>query len=126
MSPQLRRRYERLEARTGMSLEAQESDRREILAMARATKLDEDRALLERLIDKNARQGEYAVFDADNTIWRYDLESAGSGWTQVTLTYDWSAVPPQTRDIEFPPFESHHLDNSLKNLAGLAERRIVS
>ncbi|WP_406277937.1 haloacid dehalogenase-like hydrolase [Streptomyces sp. NBC_00191] len=31
---------------------------------------------LERLIDKHAGRGEYAVFDADNTIWRYDLEEA--------------------------------------------------
>jgi hypothetical protein len=28
-----------------------------------------------------------------------------------------------TRNIEFPPFDVQHLDNSLKNLAGLAERR---
>jgi hypothetical protein len=59
-------------------------------------------------------------------VWRYDLEPAGPGRTQVTLTYDWSGVPPQMRDIEFPPFGVDHLDNSLKNLAGLAERRIVS
>ncbi len=59
-------------------------------------------------------------------IWRYDLEPAGPDRTQVTLTYDWSGVPPQMRDIEFPPFDVDHLDNSLKNLAGLAERRIVS
>jgi hypothetical protein len=26
------------------------------------------------------------------------------------------------RDIKFPPFEAQHLDNSLKNLAALAER----
>ncbi|WP_406730055.1 haloacid dehalogenase-like hydrolase [Streptomyces sp. NBC_01794] len=31
---------------------------------------------LERLIDKNTGQGQYAVFDADNTIWRYDLEES--------------------------------------------------
>jgi hypothetical protein len=55
-------------------------------------------------------------------IWRYDLESAGPGRTRVTLTYDWSGVPPQMRDIKFPPFEAQHLDNSLKNLAALAER----
>jgi hypothetical protein len=59
-------------------------------------------------------------------IWRYDLESAGPGQTAVTLTYDWSRVPPDKGDIPFPPFELQHLDNSLKNLAGLAERRIVS
>lgn len=47
-------------------------------------------------------------------------------WIVLTLTYDWSGVPAHMRDIEFPPFEAAHLDNSLKNLAGLAERRIVS
>ena len=55
-------------------------------------------------------------------IWRYDLEPAGPGRTRVTLTYDWSGVPPHMRGIGFPPFEAQHLDNSLKNLAGLAER----
>lgn len=42
----------------------------------------------------------------------------------MTLTYDWSAVPPQLREhIQFPPFDSVHLDNSLKHLAELAEAR---
>ena len=59
-------------------------------------------------------------------VWRYDLKSAEAGRTQVTLTYDWSGVPAQRRDIEFPPFDIEHLNNSLKNLAGLAEGRIVS
>lgn len=54
--------------------------------------------------------------------WRYDLEPSGADQTQVTLTYDWSQVPPDNRDIEFPPFDPEHLDNSLKNLADLAER----
>ena len=27
-------------------------------------------------------------------IWRYDLEATGPARTTVTLTYDWSAVPP--------------------------------
>nr|WP_090276183.1 polyketide cyclase [Mycolicibacterium komanii]CRL69381.1 polyketide cyclase/dehydrase and lipid transport [Mycolicibacterium komanii] len=56
-------------------------------------------------------------------IWRYDLEAVGQGRTAVTLTYDWSNVAPHMRDIEFPPFEPQHLDNSLKNLATLAEER---
>jgi Activator of Hsp90 ATPase homolog 1-like protein len=58
-------------------------------------------------------------------IWRYDLETAGEGQTAVTLTYDWSAVPQQARDEigGFPPFDSSHLDNSLKHLAELAEAR---
>ena len=57
-------------------------------------------------------------------IWRYDLEPLGDDRTEVTLTYDWSAVPAATREhIEFPPFDRQHLDNSLKHLAGLAQDR---
>jgi uncharacterized protein YndB with AHSA1/START domain len=56
-------------------------------------------------------------------FWRYDLKPVGSAQTEVTLTYDWSRVPPQTREhIGFPPFDASHLDNSLKHLAELAER----
>lgn len=56
-------------------------------------------------------------------IWRYDLDPVGGDRTAVTLTYDWSNVAPHMRDIEFPPFEPQHLDNSLKNLASIAEAR---
>jgi uncharacterized protein YndB with AHSA1/START domain len=53
-------------------------------------------------------------------IWRYDLTPAAGG-TDVTLTYDWSAVPAELREhIGFPPFEPSHLDNSLSHLAELA------
>jgi len=53
--------------------------------------------------------------------WRYDLEPAGAGATTVTLTYDWSAVPPPVREhIGFPPFDRSHLTNSLRHLAALA------
>ncbi len=39
----------------------------------------------------------------------------------ATLTYDWSAVAPDLREhIQFPPFDSAHLENSLKNLSDLA------
>jgi hypothetical protein len=56
-------------------------------------------------------------------FWRYDLTPVGSAQTEVTLTYDWSAVPQQLREhIGFPPFGVEHLDNSLKHLAELAER----
>lgn len=58
-------------------------------------------------------------------IWRYDLEPAADGTpvTEVTLTYDWSAVSAETREqIQFPPFEPSHLDNSLRHLATLATR----
>jgi len=52
--------------------------------------------------------------------WRYDLEATGPSSTTVTLTYDWSAVPPHVRDqIRFPPFGQDHLDHSLQHLAGL-------
>ena len=54
-------------------------------------------------------------------IWRYDLEATGASQTTVTLTYDWSAVPPDIREyIEFPPFPMSHLDGSLQHLADLA------
>ncbi len=56
-------------------------------------------------------------------IWRYDLAAVGSSATEVTLTYDWSAVPPALREhIAFPPFDPQHLQNSLQHLARLAEQ----
>ena len=55
--------------------------------------------------------------------WRYDLESVDENQTAVTLTYDWSAVPEDRRDITFPPFPVSHLENSLRRLAELAQRR---
>jgi uncharacterized protein YndB with AHSA1/START domain len=54
-------------------------------------------------------------------VWRYDLTPAGSGGTEVTLSYDWSAVPDSVRqNISFPPFPPDHLSNSLAHLADLA------
>jgi hypothetical protein len=55
-------------------------------------------------------------------IWRYDLASSGPSETEVTLTYDWSAVPQfiRERGIQFPPFGPEHLTNSLHHLAELA------
>jgi hypothetical protein len=53
-------------------------------------------------------------------IWRYDLEATGPSRTTVTLTYDWSAVPPRVREyLQFPPFGQDHLDNSLQHLSDL-------
>ena len=50
-------------------------------------------------------------------IWRYDLAPNPSG-TDVTLSYDWSAVPAFLREyISFPPFGTEHLTNSLAHLA---------
>jgi uncharacterized protein YndB with AHSA1/START domain len=55
--------------------------------------------------------------------WRYDLAPAGPTRTRVTLTYDWSAVPPSIRAyLHFPPFPAEHLDASLAHLAGLVTR----
>ena len=57
-------------------------------------------------------------------IWRYELEPVGDDRTDVTLTYDWSGVPPQKREaIQFPPFDPQHLKNSLQHLAELAQAR---
>ncbi|MCK2216771.1 hypothetical protein MF672_023645 [Actinomadura sp. ATCC 31491] len=53
-------------------------------------------------------------------FWRYDLRPLGPSGTEVTLTYDWSAVPPAVRErIQFPPFGPDHLVNSLRHLADL-------
>jgi hypothetical protein len=54
-------------------------------------------------------------------FWRYDLAPLGPSQTEVTLTYDWSAVPQRIREyIQFPPFGPEHLINSLRHLAELA------
>ena len=54
-------------------------------------------------------------------IWRYDLVPLGPSAAEVTLTYDWSAVPTSIRErIQFPPFGPSHLVNSLHHLAELA------
>src|ERR1700744_3192408 len=54
-------------------------------------------------------------------IWRYDIRDVGSSESDVTLTYDWSAVAPDFRDhIQSPPFDPTHLENSLKHLSDLA------
>lgn len=53
--------------------------------------------------------------------WRYDLAPVGPSETEVTLTYDWSAVPQYIREyLQFPPFGPEHLTNSLHHLAELA------
>lgn len=53
--------------------------------------------------------------------WRYDLVPVGPSAAEVTLTYDWSAVPESIRAyLQFPPFGPDHLANSLRHLAGLA------
>ncbi|MGH3212607.1 MAG: SRPBCC family protein [Trebonia sp.] len=59
-------------------------------------------------------------------VWRYDLTPAGPSGTEVTLSYDWSAVPDVLRKhIRFPPFPPDHLGNSLAHLAGLVTSAAV-
>ena len=54
--------------------------------------------------------------------WRYDLEATSPSRTEVTLTYDWSAVPSHIREyLQFPPFGPDHLDNSLQHLSDLVD-----
>lgn len=60
--------------------------------------------------------------DFGGWFWRYDLEPLGPSETAVTLTYDWSAVPPSIREyLHFPPFGPEHFSNSLRHLAKLVE-----
>lgn len=48
--------------------------------------------------------------------WRYDLAEKDGG-TEVTLTYDWSAVPqPQRAEFGLPPFGAEFLEESLASL----------
>ncbi|MCC3767516.1 polyketide cyclase [Streptomyces sp. UNOC14_S4] len=55
--------------------------------------------------------------------WRYDLAPLGPSRTEVTLTYDWSAVPRSIREyLRFPPFGPGHLTGSLRHLAELVSR----
>ena len=54
----------------------------------------------------------------DGTGWvqeAADRAPLGPSETEVTLTYDWSAVPQfiRERGIQFPPFSPEHLTNSL-------------
>ncbi|WP_207755866.1 SRPBCC family protein [Nonomuraea cypriaca] len=57
-------------------------------------------------------------------LWRYDLAPLSPSETEVTLTYDWSAVPQFRREyIQLPPFGPDHLINSLHHLAELISSR---
>lgn len=62
------------------------------------------------------RSAETGEVETGGWVWRYDLRPEGTG-TEVTLTYDWSAVPaPVRQEIPFPPFGVDHLEHSLQHL----------
>src|SRR5436190_15764126 len=78
---------------------------------------DEPRAIAWKPGTESPETGELSF---GGWIWRYDLEALAASRSHVTLTYDWSAVPPHVREyLQFPPFAPDHLDNSLRHLAGL-------
>ena len=85
---------------------------------------DEPRAIAWKPGTASAETGELSF---GGWIWRYDLAATGASRTAVTLTYDWSAVPPEVRAyLEFPPFPPDHLDNSLQHLAEVVKKRIAT
>lgn len=78
---------------------------------------DEPRAIAWKPGTESPETGELSF---GGWIWRYDLEATGPSRTTVTLTYDWSAVPPHVREyLRFPPFGPDHLDASLQHLSDL-------
>jgi hypothetical protein len=78
---------------------------------------DEPRAIAWKPGTESPETGELSF---GGWIWRYDLEATGGSRTTVTLTYDWSAVPPHIREyLQFPPFGPEHLVNSLQHLSDL-------
>jgi hypothetical protein len=83
--------------------------------------LDRPRAIAWEPAQPNAE----GVLETGGWTWRYDLEPLGGHRTRVTLTYDWSAVPEHFRaEIQFPPFPTSHVEQSLRNLADLAVARV--
>jgi len=72
---------------------------------------------------KPGQDGDDGSLSFGGWVWCYDLVPDGThpSRTEVTLSYDWSAVPDALREhIGFPPFPPDHLANSLAHLAKLA------
>ena len=81
---------------------------------------DEPRAIAWQPGQESPETGELSF---GGWIWRYDLEVTGPSRTTVTLTYDWSAVPPHVREyLRFPPFGPDHLYDSLQHLSDLVAK----
>lgn len=81
----------------------------------RVTKYETDRVIAW----EPGQPGEDGVLDAGGWVWRYDLAPGGEESCDVTLSYDWSAVPAHTRaefPTDFPLFPPPYLDESLAAL----------
>ncbi|MFF9811860.1 haloacid dehalogenase-like hydrolase [Streptomyces sp. NPDC014006] len=61
---------------------------------------------LERLIAEHAGRDAYAVFDADNTIWRHDLEEALLPYLEMKGALSPESIDPSLRLIPFRDSES--------------------
>lgn len=56
---------------------------------------------LDMIIEKNANQGNYAVFDMDNTSYRYDLEESLLAYMEMKGALTRESLPPELRLIPF-------------------------
>ncbi|MFK4224380.1 haloacid dehalogenase-like hydrolase [Streptomyces sp. NPDC019890] len=61
---------------------------------------------LQKLISKFSDHGDYAVFDADNTIWRYDLEESLLPYLEMKGVLDRDHLDPSLKLIPFRDGES--------------------
>ena len=60
--------------------------------------------------------------DIDGTGWVGRCATTLLNRAEVTLKYDWSVVPAEVcRQIQSPPFDEQHLDDSLERSARLAK-----
>ncbi|WP_457552454.1 hypothetical protein [Desulfobacula sp.] len=60
-------------------------------------------ARIEKLIGQHARKGEYAVFDADNTIWHHDLEESLLPYLENKGVLTRQTLDPSLHLIPFHP-----------------------
>jgi hypothetical protein len=78
---------------------------------------DEPRAIAWQPGTESPETGELSF---EGWIWRCDLEATGPSQTTVTVTYEWSAVPPHVREyLRLLQFGPDHLDNSFQPLSDL-------
>lgn len=56
---------------------------------------------LDRMITLNANQSNFAVFDADNTIWRYDIEESSMPYLENLGVITRETLDPALKLIDF-------------------------